>query len=450
MFSSDITTLKDLGYDDAHIASMPTTFAQSSSFSVLAAAGIQRLREELVRLQPYIQSSPRIPSVLRGVAYRSRYIRSLCTSPTLTRYLSKIAGCALVPHPMGIMHGHTNLLPQGERRGESVDKWHRDTVTFVLIIFISPEDKYQGGKFEFFKGTVSEAETILQAGLPLPAERVCNIGGQQPGFGVFQQGWQVYHRAQAVTPQSEERTTFVLSFVPADVRPYGPEACVRLSQTYNEIDPLHVLMPDWVRFRCWRAQRLLVMFLRRTHDLWVTTASSSSSGSISQALEVAQATVGTGHEAADSLSMSERVAVATGSSEAGTERQNDEIRAKFRLWQGAVDARHKLLQICSSLPFTDNRALLVSEMQHATKLLRSMVAVATHSCNPTSAVTPVPIAVAAQPADDAGLAGIRGREDGRDNGTGGVDILAAALQIVDRAIEDITTLQSGSSTMKYF
>ena len=34
------------------------------------------------------------------------------------------------------------------------------------------------------------------------------------------------------------------------------EACDRLSDTYNGVDPLEVLLPDWARFRSWRAQRL--------------------------------------------------------------------------------------------------------------------------------------------------------------------------------------------------
>ena len=39
------------------------------------------------------------------------------------------------------------------------------------------------------------------------------------------------------------------------------EACTRLSDTYNGVDPLHVLLPDWGRYRCWRALQLVEHWL---------------------------------------------------------------------------------------------------------------------------------------------------------------------------------------------
>ena len=55
---------------------------------------------------------------------------------------------------------------------ESIDKWHRDTVTFVLVVFISDITDYEGGEFQFFDGTVAEAEYMLSAGIPLPLDRI--------------------------------------------------------------------------------------------------------------------------------------------------------------------------------------------------------------------------------------------------------------------------------------
>ena len=61
---------------------------------------------------------------------------------------------------------------------ESIDKWHRDTVTFVLVIFISDISDYEGGEFQFFDGTVKEAEDMLSAGLPLPSERIRYVNNE--------------------------------------------------------------------------------------------------------------------------------------------------------------------------------------------------------------------------------------------------------------------------------
>lgn len=252
------TDLSELGYSSEHIAQLPSSFAQSKSFPVLSQTGLTCLRQSLDNLDKFAASSPRIPKVLRGASLRSKFIQDFCLCPELTYILSNIARCALCPHPMMIMHGHTNLLAEDPLvRKESVDKWHRDTVAFVLVIFISePVVDYSGGEFQFFAGTVKEAEDILSTDGSLPIDRIKDIGLQTPGHAVFQQGWQVYHRAAPVTAGSTKRTTFVLSYVASDV--FCLDACTRLTQTYNEIDDPAILLSDWARFRCWKSQRFLL------------------------------------------------------------------------------------------------------------------------------------------------------------------------------------------------
>ena len=247
--------LSQLGYTREHVASLATGFAQTNAFSVLSPEGSRVLAAEIARLEPLAVSSARIPRVLRGASFRSRFVRGLCQSAALTALASTIAGTELVPHPMEIMNGHVNLSPLDRAKG--VDRWHHDTTPFVLVLFATPPEEYEGGEFEFFNGTVAEAESILSAGRALPPERCETAGRQHQGWAVFQQGSEVYHRARAVSRGA--RISFVQSYVATDA--LAREACTRLSDTYNGVDPLHILIPDWGRYRCWRATRLVEHWL---------------------------------------------------------------------------------------------------------------------------------------------------------------------------------------------
>jgi hypothetical protein len=87
----------------------------------------------------WLRSTARIPRVLRGGTFRSRFLHGLCHAPELTNFVSQVAGCALVPHPMELMNGHVNFKPQID--GVAVDKWHFDTTPFVLVLFCTPPEE---------------------------------------------------------------------------------------------------------------------------------------------------------------------------------------------------------------------------------------------------------------------------------------------------------------------
>lgn len=346
-------------------APLVSDFAQTGLFNVLSSEGMRILSSEIDRLEKFAVESPRIPRVLRGATFRSRFIYDLCHSKVLANFMSSIAGTELIAHPMEIMNAHINLAPKDLTR--AIDRWHHDTTPFVLIIFCTPPEEYEGGEFEFFYGTKAEAEALLSAqqnyrqstvsqsynasatlqlrdakgdDLPspgtstkviesngtrapptLPGDRCRTLGRPSAGTGVLQQGSEVYHRAKRVT-RGSRRTTFVQSFVPTamlglpqveeagsskktkeqrdapeslvwqDVdkagargrRHFGSdpnilqgevpdarrrvalEACDRLSDTYNGVDPMEVLLPDWARFRLWRALRLCEQWLEDAHE----------------------------------------------------------------------------------------------------------------------------------------------------------------------------------------
>ena len=63
------------------------------------------------------------------------------------------------------------------------------------------------------------------------------------------QGSRVYHQVTPVT-YGNERTTLVFSFQPRN--PLAKEPLDKLQQTYNEKDPLCILVTEWARFHAWK------------------------------------------------------------------------------------------------------------------------------------------------------------------------------------------------------
>ena len=252
---AELVSLDTLGNAETLLSSVPSHLALTSTFRVLSVAGVSAVRAAVARQQGagHEQSSDRIPRVLRGAGLRSKFLSALSEDASLLKFLSDLAGCALIPHPMSIMHAHVNLQPKD--RSLSVDRWHRDTVGFVLVIFL--DDKYVGGELQYMPLPYARA---VEAAAREDADSIAVAAGKQlVGWACFMQGSQVLHRAKAAAC-NRERTTLVLAFEAADVRPTA-RSCDALAKTYHGIDPHHVLLPQWARFISWRASQHLAQLL---------------------------------------------------------------------------------------------------------------------------------------------------------------------------------------------
>ena len=102
-----------------------------------------------------------------------------------------------------------------------------------------------------FNGTKEEGMKIYKNGNQIPDTRIANVGKQSLGHGIFMQGSQIFHQVAPLI-HGNERTTLVISFEPKHLITKA-QSCNFLSKTYNQIDPFLLLLPDWVRFRSWRA-----------------------------------------------------------------------------------------------------------------------------------------------------------------------------------------------------
>eukprot|EP00912_Choanoflagellata_sp_UC4_P002251 UC4_evm1s1428 len=250
---------------------LPTDFGQTKRiFKVLSPVGLGKLRAEIERLEPLAVESPRIPKVLRGTAYHSKFICDLCTSPRLTAFLSNVAGTELVPHPMKIMHGHVNLAPKDKSR--AVDRWHVDTVPFVLVLFVTDPDLYTGGEWERARGRGDTQEKRKDPSGTIESRwvsesRICCVSARLSSISSCAKSHQrrsadnfvridivEFFVYLLVPPTSCQTSTSVQSYVATN--PLAREACYKLSDTYNNVDPLEKLLPDWARFRCWKSSRI--------------------------------------------------------------------------------------------------------------------------------------------------------------------------------------------------
>lgn len=247
---SKIHYLSDLGYDRATIANCPTDLAVTEPIRLLSDEGVAALYQVTNALRHHNQSCERIPNMVRGAAYRSRFIRDFCLCPIVAEFLSDIARTPLAPHSMPLMLGHLNFAP--EDLSKSVDRWHTDTIGFDYVLTVTDTYSLSGGKFQYFHGTKEEAVAILNDASDLPEDRVVSPVFKGAGYAVLQQGSIVMHRATRLT-QKAERITLVNGYVSLDIS--FPDQS-RFTDM-KAVDEHNVLFPEWARYKAWLSHNKL-------------------------------------------------------------------------------------------------------------------------------------------------------------------------------------------------
>lgn len=270
----------DLGYPEAikyldtdmenepdFVSQLSSNYGCSSAFKILSEKGMEILSRAVEDMHQFVVRTPRYEAV-RGACFRNRFLHGLGHSPSILRLATSLAGCELIYHPMKIHQLHINYKPQNENDDgddsggdngsakRNVDRWHCDTTHYVLVLFATSPDQYQGGTLQYYNGTRKEGTSYFKADRPLPPEKVLDVGRQERGYGVFMQGSRVYHQVTPVL-KGNERTTLVFSFQPRNALALEP--LTNLAQTYNERDPLSILGTEWVRFHAWKSLRRLEM-----------------------------------------------------------------------------------------------------------------------------------------------------------------------------------------------
>jgi hypothetical protein len=231
-----VRRLEDLGYGRETIAGCASAIAITSPFRILSDEGVRALQgvTRALKARRSRIDGNRVPEHLAGGVYRSRFLRDFCHCPIVAGFLSELAGTPLAPHSMPSQQVYVNYEPADINR--SVDAWHFDGVGFDYVLMVSDPTGIEGGRFEYFEGTREQAAEILGtsvAGLPfghggeLPAERIVGADFPAAGYGIFQQGNLVVHRASRLF-SAGERITLVPAYVSCDLAYPDPTNTVRM------------------------------------------------------------------------------------------------------------------------------------------------------------------------------------------------------------------------------
>ena len=258
-------TLLDLGYTEDDVAKTGCPIAFTTPFRILSEEGAARLEEvvKLLREQTQgggferAQSNSRLVYVAGGV-YRSKFLRDLCNSVDIAAFLSEVAQIPLVPHSLPSQQIYINYPPT--HLDEDVDRWHADSIGFDYVMLATDPASFEGGEFEVFLGTVSEAAEILgvnaaeinlRVNRELPSNRTFQFSFPAAGFAVFQQGFRVVHRGRRLSKPGD-RITVVPGYVAQD--PYTAEVNdLENISTYPE----PAIEAELVRHAAWRSGQKL-------------------------------------------------------------------------------------------------------------------------------------------------------------------------------------------------
>jgi hypothetical protein len=227
--------------------------AITSPFRVLSDEGVEVLRAIAEELRSLASGSERIPKRIRGVLYRSAFVRGLYANRTFLEFLRGIAQAPLEPHPATHHALQFNFAP--EDLSKNVDQWHRDVVSFDFVLMVSDPRPMKGGRFEYFAGPVEEGRELLANGSGLPEERVVKVEFPGAGWAVLQQGHRVLHRA-ARLEERYPRITMVCSYYTPHPTLEDPTELA----TLRKVDGREIALVEWSRYAAVVAARRLERF----------------------------------------------------------------------------------------------------------------------------------------------------------------------------------------------
>jgi hypothetical protein len=259
-------SLADLGYSAAFRANYGSGLAITAPFRLLSPEGVVRLRSVVDQLRSYARHNPdtkRVPVVLRGTAFRSRYIRDLSLSPTVIEFLSQLGGMHLVPTAYSHQLGHTNFPPDDLTQPNV--GWHHDENAFVLVVMLHNPRAVDGGEFQYFAGTRHEGAAVLARDGDLPADRLTTPAFPDAGYAILMQGSAILHRA-APLHSPADRITLVTSYDTADVRYPDPNRFYFVTGGFGDVDPNARLeracrYVEYARHKAWRLRGHLDNFI---------------------------------------------------------------------------------------------------------------------------------------------------------------------------------------------
>jgi hypothetical protein len=237
--------------------------AYTAPFRILSDRGVQEFRSVLDENKDHIKPLIR-STTLRGLGYRSQWVRDFSLSPELLNILGDVTSDSLQPNPHTMNIAHTNFSQVGGKAGES---WHLDSVDYVLIIILSDCEAMVGGELEVLKSPIDGAEadathTMLDNG-EFPDSLIERLNYPAPGYAILMQGSKFYHTVTPVTGGVEPRIACVNSYNKANV--FATDTGRYRSYTDTFLDDKRVVDVEYSRAKASRIQGQLEYMLQQTH-----------------------------------------------------------------------------------------------------------------------------------------------------------------------------------------
>ena len=251
---ASIRYLQEFGYSDEIVKTKATPVAVSSPFRILSDEGATVLLNVARSLRQHAVSCERIENMVRGGCYRSRFLRDLCTDPSLTELMCEIYQTDVAPHTMPLHLGHMNFSP--DDLSKAVDKWHHDTLPLDTVMMVNDPALLDGGEFEYFVGTKEEMAVLARQGKTPPRNRVEAPHFAGPGYAIALHGNMVVHRGAPLN-SAAERISMVNGYVSTNTALDDQHRHADL----QVVDPPEALYAEWARHAAWRGKHRLEKLL---------------------------------------------------------------------------------------------------------------------------------------------------------------------------------------------
>ena len=237
--------------------------AFTAPFRLLSPEGVAALRSVIAANEKHARALPdRAAKSLRGLGYRSRFIRDFNYCEQIRAHLGKMAGSPLGPHDMSSNLSQTNF---GEIGGDRpVDAWHIDSVPYVMVLLLSDATDMKGGQLQVARlngGDPKLAIDKIQAE-GIDAKFVDTVNYPGPGYAVFMQGSRIAHCVTPVEAAREPRLTVVNSY--QSLNPFSLDRTKYV--TFTDVDGDQTAGYEFARHAAWRVQGQLDFLLRGKRD----------------------------------------------------------------------------------------------------------------------------------------------------------------------------------------
>jgi len=236
-----------------------TGLAYTAPFRVFSDEGLEAFRRVVVDNEQFAGCVPSlVPKCIRGLGYRSKFVRDFNYSKPLLNHLSSCAGIGVGPHDMGMNLSQVNF---GEIGGGVVNAWHLDSVPFVMVILLSDHRDMEGGELLVARlGDPHKALEMIRADTIDPA-MIDRVNYPGAGYAIFMQGSQIAHAVTSVTAARERRLTCVNSY--QSLNPFSLDRTVyrTFSSSDGDAPPF-----EFARHVAWRVRGQLDYLLRKVEN----------------------------------------------------------------------------------------------------------------------------------------------------------------------------------------